>query len=776
MVTLQSRHSRGVQDPFGGRRGQKSNSGGKYGQYSLPNEAATARVQAPGVALKVQFEDTGVRNPTLNAELKVDASSNVLHPSVVPLMSQISSSVKEVVGDNDGGKQPDKENRPEKSQALQETAVGANDPTTILGRCQLNIGLRICKQEFTLSCQPIARVVATARFEDCYVTVNTVQSDEKSRFFAVLIAFNAIQTSIKHVYSSEATASFDIDSIVMSLMNSKHVSTSAGISAILKVSPTRIYGNVKQAQDFLLFREIWMPPGEQSSRPKPADISTAEARTYMVQRYRQVAATEAFPWDSTFAIEKLSVRLDLGQTVGKSDLTIQNLWVSSKKSSDWEQNLCFGFDTIAVESKGRLSGFVEISRVKLRTSIMWPDEKPMERQTPLIQASLGFEQLQAKVAFEYQPFLVADVTSFDFLMYNVRDASGDENDRLVSILHGGKFQIFCTALTASQSLGLYQTLQRLLQDKQAAYDTSLKEIESFLRRKATPSAEQTAQAPALEANQHKNNEIDETDEDAKMPISLHTEVIVSLEAINIGAFPSTFEDGQIFKLEALDAETRFSAAAAEGKINGGLGLTLGQLRVALSSVSRSQEFSSEEPSVSDVVNRATDSRGGTILRVPRVVASMETWQIPGSRDIDYIFKSAFEGRVDVGWNYSRISFIRGMWTNHSRALATRLGKPLPKPAVKITGGPKEGEEGEYCGQEKITAVVDVPQSRYTYTALEPPVIETPQLRDMGEATPPLEWIGLHRDKLPNLTHQIIMVTLMEVAKDVEDAYSKILGS
>ena len=55
---------------------------------------------------------------------------------------------------------------------------------------------------------------------------------------------------------------------------------------------------------------------------------------------------------------------------------------------------------------------------------------------------------------------------------------------------------------------------------------------------------------------------------------------------------------------------------------------------------------------------------------------------------------------------------------------------------------------------KITAVVNVPQSRYEYKPLEPPLIETPQLRDMGEATPPLEWIGLNRDRLPNLTHQV----------------------
>ena len=770
VVSLQSRKNcrKQAKDLLRGHT-QKSSSGGKYGQY-IQDAAATARFQAPGVALKVQFEDTGTRDPTLNAELRVDASTNVLYPTVVPLITQISSSVKEVVGEDGSAKAADiSKSTPEK--ALKEKAVDAHNPTTILGKCKLNIGLRICRQEFTLSCQPIARVAATARFGDSYITVNTVQSEEVRRFFAVQVAFNALQASIKHVYSSDSTASFEIDSIVMSLMNSKHVSSTAGISAILKVSPMKLYGNVKQAQDFLLFREIWISQDDTSSPPKAPDLASPETQAYAVQRYRQMATTGAFPWNSALSIEQLNVQLDLGQTVGRSDFIIRNLWVSSKKNSDWEQNLCVGFESIEIQSKGRLSGFVQFSRVKLRTSIVWSDEDATEHQTPLIQASIGFSQLQAKVSFEYQPFLVADVALFEFLMYNVRDSSGGQNDRLVSTLQGDKLQIFCTTLTASQSVALFQTLQRLVQDKQAAYDSSLKEIEIFLRRKSTVPGE-----GFKPEDQQNDNLGSPNDDESRMPISLHTDVMVSLRAINIGAFPSTFDDNQVFKLEARDVEARFNAAAVSDKIHGGLGLELGELRVGLSSVHRPSERATEELSVNDIASRATDSRGGTILKVPRVFATMETWQSPDSSNIDYIFKSSFEGRVDVGWNYSRISFIRGMWTNHSRALATRLGKPLPQAAVRITGGPKEGEDGEFNGQEKITAVVNVPQSRYNYTALEPPVIETPQLRDMGEATPPLEWIGLHRDKLPNLTHQIIMVTLMEVAKDVEDAYSKILGS
>jgi hypothetical protein len=256
-------------------------------------------------------------------------------------------------------------------------------------------------------------------------------------------------------------------------------------------------------------------------------------------------------------------------------------------------------------------------------------------------------------------------------------------------------------------------------------------------------------------------------------------------------------------LEAGDMQARFAVALEKKtKIHSSLGMTLGQLSVALASVPTPKKSKPvTELTVEDVSASVSSARGGTILRVPKVIATMHTWQVPKGTHIDYLFRSSLEGKVDVGWNYSRISYIRTMWSNHSRTLASRLGKPLPESNIKIStsqtlqddpdaSAPDPNAAGKTAipsnrprapsvspdGQEKITAVVNVPQSRYEYTPLEPPLIETPQLRDMGEATPPLEWIGLHRDRLPNVTHQIVIVTLLEVAREVEEAYERILGS
>ena len=755
---------------------------GRYNQFTPENaNNSSTTLRAPGVAFKVEYRNGGLNDQSLNAETKIDASSNILYPAVVPLIMEISASIKDVVGDSGEQEQEQatKSSLPQPKFLDDERLRGA-DPVAIFGNCKINLGLRICRQEFSLSCQPIARVAATARFENIYITMNTVQSNEHGRFYTVSVAFTKLHASVQHVYSRESTGSFEVDSIVASLMSSKHVSTANGIAAILNISPMRVQINAKQSQDFLLFRDIWVPPEITQSSTSPAPVPASESQAFIVQRYQHIAAAGAFPWHATVSIAELNVQLDLGQSLGKSALVVTGFWISSKKTSDWEQNLCVGIDKIAINSTGRMSGFVELLDFKVRTSIQWPIEIKAHHQTPLVQASLAFDDLRVRASFDYQAFFIADVTVFEFLMYNVSDLQNVTRDRLVGVLDGDKVQVFCTTTSASQATALYQAFQRLYQEKMTAYEGSLRDIEKFLRRKSS------INPMAIRAAIKRREEIGA--ETYMSPLRLQTNVVVSLKSVNMGAFPSTFADSQILKLEAFDASARFAVVLEHEKIYSTLAMTLGQLRVALASVTRADTSKTlNEISMAEVVASATNSRGGTILKVPRLVASMETWQKPESTHIDYIFKSSFQGKVDVGWNYSRISYIRGMWTSHARSLAQRLGKPLAQSAVQITGGPRlEGEdessssssssragEGE---QEKITAVVNVPQSKYQYTALQPPIIETPQLRDMGEATPPLEWIGLHRDRLPNLTHQIIIVTLLEVAKEVDDAYSKILGS
>lgn len=760
--------------------GKRTPQPGRYGQFTDSNTSSNTTLRAPGVALKVEYKDSGAGNTSLNAEVKVDASSNTLYPSVVPLVLEISSSVKEMVGEPDSKSdspdhRPSVDHRPSASKLIGDERIraGAADPSAIFGNCTLNLGLRICKQDFSLSCQPVARVAAKAQIDNIYITANTVRSNNSGQSFTLAGSFSGLQASVQHVYSRESTGGVEVQSVVVSLMNSKHLGAPNGISVITRFSPTKVFLNVKQLQDFLLFREIWVPGDIRKPAPAPVPSASSEPQAYVVQRYQQIAAAGAFPWNATLSIAKLDVQVDLGQSLGKSGFIVSDIWVSSKKSSDYEQNLCLGIKQASLESTGRMSGFVTVGGVTVRTTIRWPITEKITAQAPLIQASVCLDSVRIKSAFEFQPFSIADLSGFSFLMYNVRDARTGHSDRLVGVANISTVHAFCTATSASQGLALFQAFERLIQEKEAAYQASLKEIEKSLRRRSTVDPD-TLKATSKKAE-------DGHGHIAKGSLRLQTKVMVSLGTVNVGVFPGTFFDAQVFRVEALNASAEFAVALSKGKLHSRLSLALGQLQVGLSASTKPEGRKQlGEVSVEDVIAAANHARGGTILKVPKVVATMQTWQSPASNDIEFIFKSSFRGKVDVGWNYSRINFLRDMWNNHMRALAARLGKPLPQSALQITTASDESEGadgGEASpGKEKITAVVNMPQSKYQYTAIEPPVIETPQLRDMGEATPPLEWIGLHRERLPNLTHQVVIVSLLEVAREVDDAYSRILGS
>ncbi|KAI2629493.1 hypothetical protein GGS21DRAFT_526436 [Xylaria nigripes] len=746
---------------------------GKYGQFSAHETGSHTELRTPGLAWKAEYRDDGKDDANLHAEIKIEPSRNVIFPSVVPLIMDISSSIKEVVSDTTPKPRTAVKKIPSKSKSSDDENILTADPSTFLGRIKLNLGLRICKQEFTLSCQPIGRVAATARYDDIYVTMNTVHSKDHGNFFALSGTISKIHLAVQHVYSRESTGSFDVDSIVLSLMNSKHVSGTSGLSAIVKMSPMKVGINARQVHDFLLFREIWIPMeirrGSAGTVAEPMRETSSQA--HLVHRYQQVAATTAFPWTATISISALDVSVDLGQSLGKPEFVIKDFWVSSKKTSDWEQNLCLGFKQIGINCDGRLNGFVTLRDFKLRTSIEWPEREQALNETPKIQASVGFSQFKLKASFDYQAFLVADITTMEFLMYNVRQHKGPSGDRLVAIFDGEAVQVFGVTGSVAQGAAMWKAIQKFIQERKANYEASLREIEKHMKRKSVVSQMMTQV-------DHPNKVALDERVTKESPISLDTDVVVTLRALNLGVFPSTFSDRQVFKLEALNAQARFAASLEEQRIHSILGLTLGQLRIGLAGVRESETRRSvKDIQVEQVVQNATGSRGGTILKVPKVEAMMETWQRPKSRQIQYNFKSAFEGKVEVGWNYSRISYIRGMWATHSKMLAQVWGREIPAmSAIKVTGVPRPEQERQEGEQQKITAEVNVPQSKYDYEALEPPVIETPQLRDMGEATPPLEWIGLHRDRLPNLTHQIVIVALLELAGEVEDAYGRILGT
>jgi len=743
-----------------------------------------AELKSPGVALMLEYVTdriTGAENK-LTGELKVDASTNTLHPEVVPVIVQIYNGAKETMQASNAATQAMPSNDP-KNNRITLPDESMLDKNEILARTNINLGLRISKQEFCLSCQPIAKIDAKAEMDEIYIALNTLKSTFGKRFISITSNMSKLSASVQHLYSRNATFSFDMQKVKISVMNSKHIKDSiAGLSAVVNLDNLAIFANAKQVQDILLFRQIWFPENIKSQCSiKPATpVSREQVDEMLMDKYRHVTQVAAFPWNVIINLKKTILDVDLGQSIGRSTVEVQNIWASSEKTSGWKQELCIGVDKITAASVGRLDCAVELTDGQVRTVIEWSVEKDKEHQTPMIQASFKLSDLMCKAAFDHQPFIFAHLGGLSFIMYNNRDGEHNVADRLIATLNLDHAYTYLTASSPAQAFAVYQTFDRLIQEKQNAFKESVNDVQRQLQRPSisTPFAVESMR-PLIEAAAKSKS---------KSHFRLKTDVVVQINNVNVGIYPSTFFDSQVLKADAVDCRARFAVDVQEDKIHSDLGLVLGRVYVALAQPKRIVSNKSiNDIMIKEILDNVVSAKGGIILRVPRLVAAMQTWQGHTDKVIDYIFKSTFEGKIDVGWNYARISYIRAMWNTHTKTLAARLGKPLPASAVQITttasaddlmddSGEASRKGNEDTQQGKITATVNVPLSKYEYRPVEPPIIETPQLRDMGEATPPLEWIGLQRDKLPNVIHQVVIVSLLELVKEVEDAYGKILGT
>lgn len=172
-------------------------------------------------------------------------------------------------------------------------------------------------------------------------------------------------------------------------------------------------------------------------------------------------------------------------------------------------------------------------------------------------------------------------------------------------------------------------------------------------------------------------------------------------------------------------------------------------------------------SVEKYIIHAATAKGGSIFIFPSLESAMQTWQAPKSNIIKYKFKSQFGGKVEVRWNLGSVNFIREMWATHARAFSSRLQKPVDvdNPNVPIY---------EDVNIEEKLKDVEL-EGKYVYIAIEAPIIDAPQLRDLGDATPPLEWFGLHRQRFPGITHQFVIVGLQKLVHEVEQQYGRVLG-
>lgn len=913
------------------------------------NEPAVS-LQSPAINAKIEYlKGDSSKRDAFNAEILISSSSNKIYPRVVPSIVEMWKLIQNVL--KESAFAPEK---PNVSSQVDDTLEVDSIPekiSDIAGDHQfrdivVDINIRLQRQELTLSCEPRARVAATVAYDDFCISFNSFDDTTHKNTNGLSVRLHNFSASLQHVYSREVSGQISVDDMFLFATMGRNSSGQLSILVATKISDISTDVNLKQSEDLKLFQDIWSPESTLRGIRSQSSLTTFSHLSDTIQeqlnpamldgaimrKYRRVTASSAIPWCFDFSLKNVRGTVDLGQAVGQATFTIDQLWLSSQKSSNWEQNLSLGFDEIKIVSQGRFGGVVSLRKIQLSTAIMWQRHNGAIYPVPLVQAILGIESLEARATFDYHSFAVASVNALHLSMFNQRDKNFVLNDRLAVVGNCESIYVFATSLAASNILDLYYTIDRMRSEAHASYNAILRD---------------SANLPS-DGSEAKNKKTP-----SQIFDRLRTFLDVNINLLSINIYPDTLMDAQVFTINVKGAEARYSQETElheefdESKMErhklsmtitkkecvSQLDMRLNGLHVALSTNRKSagSEDALTSMSIKEYIHLSHDSKGTTIVGIPLCEISMTTWQEVNSNIVEYIFNSSFGGRVDVGWNLGSVNFIRSMWENHARTFNARLktyemryaagtssslrpyfndadtsltkkgqsssstdplvhqrqvseasatlgGAHLNKIMSSDTGVSVSSTASTTSSDDNTTASqadgagffdarsvqdstsvdlsiapssdasledsislseyqdveeygdnfayqgdMDVPQvdddvnteygnsstsdeineggsprantaippgpsnvnkltdsedskdPPFIYVARAPPIIAQPQLRDMGEATPPVEWIGLHRKKLPSFVHQVIMVPLEKAVEEVDVVYRKVLG-
>ncbi|RLV90840.1 Protein CSF1 [Spathaspora sp. JA1] len=729
--------------------------------YRLENEDTTDSpslfLESPAVKMAFKYSrNQNTAKRSFKGEVFTSSSDNILYPNCVPVVVDLITGVKSFM------KKPSKEVSTEKTI---EEDKGSEFIQRALEETDIHVRLRFEKQALSLSCEPTAKVAAIVGIEGMFIQLNTNEGTVPGATLNVLL--DNISASLQHIYSREISASAGIQgAILSSVFEFAEVERMLSSGALTDVDG---YINVKQYQDVELFRDIWFPPElfsefvTEEEQVESLGIPTLASNKSISSGFKQVSTTYAFPWVLTFLISNANLRVDFGQSLGNFKLKVDNFWAISKKSSDWAQDLKTGIHEITlISEEGRLGGNLMVENINLHTAICWKLDSGVTLDVPLILVSGGVERLHLKTSFDYHVIAIANLQCFSMDIYNRKSEYSLSKDHLFVATKFENAQIYITTLTPSNVLDIQNAIRRMVHENRRSYKETLRD---------SSNGKNIDRAKMLESRASQNL-LDTVKK-------LETKIYVSAGKVLIHIYPASFENSKVLSIQLDESTAKFQQNQYTSGISNELDIKFNDLKVSLANIDPVGEEFVNNCSVSEFVQRGDTASGGTIFVFPSFKVSMRTFQ--KGKLIEYLFQSTFDGTVDIRWNLGSVNFIREMYSIYNRALSSRIDyrKRMEsfddKIEEKLTRKSKQEANQDIDDAIRETFEKVETSSKYQYVALAPPIIEAPQIKELGNATPPLEWFGLHRNKFPNVTHQLGIVALQKLVQEIEIQYSKMLG-
>ncbi|KAL6945337.1 hypothetical protein ACO0QE_002787 [Hanseniaspora vineae] len=709
----------------------------------LSGAPPTVSLTSPEVDFKIKYDhqpDCSFVH-AIRVLIKVGKAQNVLFPKCVPVFHQMVKDFQgllTLLGPDHDVREP-----------VSPTSAKNMDYNKLLEKFDIALTVEFEKQDLSMSCEPKAKIKAVFGFE--HILLNAFTSNEDPLLsFSVSLNIGGLSSKFQHIFSKNVSSSFSIANLNTVFLVSHKDYTD--VYAITKSDKLKIFLDFNQFEDLMLFFDIWTPHSLLSSTNEEIEV---DQKKNFLDKPKTYAVDPTLAWNYIIIFDDTQGKFDLGPSLGVLTFSSSRVSASLNQFIDWRKKLSLDIEDLTINSEGRLSGFVSLTEFNWTSEIKW-DRGKGHRFTPLVYLSCSLGNIRTKISLDYHIFLIAHICQTKLTVFNTQDLTVSTQGLLAASLDCDKVELFSTILTTSNILNIYDTVTRIKMDNRMSYFETLRDSNTKTL-----------------ADHFIDKELE------NYISSLKTDLSVNLGELYVQVFEHTLTDTDVLVIRNDNTRASMSTKGKQ-KIATQLEMFTNKLTVKVSS----NEFPIKDKdlahtAIEDYMKMAKKAHGGTLVNFPSINIQMTTWQNVGSNIIELLYSSEFGGMVSIKWNLRPVNFIRDMWAAHAVTLSQRHEELLAA---------KEEEKSEETSSERgATSFFEEKDldnkiknvdlgDKYVYQPLAEPHIETPQIKDLGGATPPLEWFGVNRNRFPGMVHQVIIVPLQHVIAQSERQYGSALSN
>ncbi|RIA94532.1 hypothetical protein C1645_873391 [Glomus cerebriforme] len=735
----------------------------------------------------------------VHVELIIHPSENILYPSLVPFFKDIIDGLKIGV-----------------QRSSDKKAIAVQESSSPIQGVNFTCYFRLSRTTFDLSCQPASKVACSLKWEEGNFLISFNAAEEAVQSITCVGKIRGASGNIRHAFSPEDCVRAETKNISfnVTLMSRRTESVSDdSISIIVELPQITAELNIRHLQDLLLLKTIWIDQAtklyevsglssQQSSRPVSGEYFNGDKAS--LSSSSSLRSVTSFSEDETkvkpysvyimVRLNQLDLSCDLGQAIGKVQFNTKNIQVRTKNVPGVLKTATATTDCLGIKCEGRLAGSANMKGLTFTTILGIPPKSESDGSICVTNLLFKTERIQSFLEYEYQKILVLEVDPIQFKLTDCWKIISPEKASV--LIHANvsvkRIQAIVAIKTIPSFLHMTNKLLALVEEKRISASNVI--LNSNRSPYLIPNSQsQTNTTPPMEPNKLSPQETSNSPSYKELLIGgllVHPvgKITIAMEKVYLTIFPNHFYDTDC-------VQTRFDGLLIDlersieegGRVNRKLDMQLNGIAL-LKSNCRKLNHKNESLTFQNWFDHVENSSSKNIFTLPSTHLIMDTAQGIGSNIVDHKFYVDFRGKVDVALNFGLIRYLQELRALYKEQLRKNIVGAADIPIVSPSSSPVDYFKSNPLIQvqqptspvlsgspTKETKVVQSSENEDSkevkmkdaiiFNPVEPVKLE-PQLRILGDATPPLEWVGVQRAKIPGFVHTAITMNLDEIINKI----------